>query len=135
MNLLSIFSRKKPSYIQPATLAALAQPAVSGSFFGRKEVSLFDRIMPVAIEVEQLLGALGYTGRGIHELLSSSGDDLDVHVVRAARKIATIRNKVAHTRGFMLTADEIDSFETSKNFVLFELRKTLVRRHDQQKRA
>lgn len=135
MNLLSFFGRNKSTNVQPATLAALGQPAPARGFFARKEPSLFDRIMPAAIEVEQLLGALGYQGRGIHEQLTASGNDLDGHLVRAARKIATIRNKVAHTKGFMLTGREIISFEESKAFVLFELRKILVARDEQRKRA
>ncbi|MGF6440456.1 hypothetical protein [Paraburkholderia youngii] len=135
MKLLSFLGRKQKPYAQPATLAALAQPAPARGFFARKEMSLFDRIMPAAIEVEQLLTALGYQGRGIHEQLTASGNDLDIHLVRAARKIATIRNKVAHTKGFMLTGSEVASFEESKDFVLFELRTILVRRYELQKRA
>lgn len=88
----------------------------------------YDLVLPKTKEVEALLRSLGYTGRGVHELVSSAGEALDHDVVRAARKVCTIRNKLVHEVEFSMSAADIEGFRESANFVIYELGLMVARR-------
>ncbi|WP_150625463.1 hypothetical protein [Pandoraea captiosa] len=81
----------------------------------------YDAVLPKAKRIESLLRKLGYSGKGIHELVTSAGDDLPRNVSRAARKVASIRNKVVHEADFVLNDDDLASFLESAEFVIREL--------------
>ncbi|TWG79668.1 hypothetical protein L602_000600000680 [Cupriavidus gilardii J11] len=87
----------------------------------------YELVFANAKRIEALLRQLGYEGRGLHELVTSAGDALPHDVARAARKIATIRNKLAHEDGFVLSADALQSFRESAAFVIEELEAALDR--------
>lgn len=83
--------------------------------------ALYGVVLPDAKRVEGLLRSFGYTGRGIHELVSSAGNDLSRDVCRAARKVATIRNRLVHDDNFVMSGKEIESYRASVSFVIDEL--------------
>ncbi|MBN3760883.1 hypothetical protein [Burkholderia sp. Ac-20365] len=83
--------------------------------------SLYEVVLPQAKKVESLLRELGYGGRGLHDLVTSAGNDLDDDVRRATRKLATVRNKLVHESDFAMTEGQVDSFKGSANFVVREL--------------
>ncbi|MFP3637551.1 hypothetical protein [Paraburkholderia sp. SIMBA_054] len=95
----------------------------------RNMPSMYDVVLPKAKEVESMLRSLGYTGRGIHELVTCAGADLDWDVSRAARKVASIRNQAVHEPTFTMSQRQIESFRDSAGFVVRELDSMLARRY------
>ena len=95
----------------------------------------FDIIIPKSKAIEAQLRRLGYIGKGIHGLITSAGDDLPNDVCRAARKVATIRNKVIHDARYTLTDDDLSAFLESAGFVSRELNHIWRRRKRSQKKA
>lgn len=70
-----------------------------------------------AKEIERLLrDELEYEGRGIHELVTDAGGSLPTDVARACRKVATIRNKLAHQAGYSVEGKELESFNQAAHF-------------------
>jgi hypothetical protein len=84
----------------------------------------FDIIMPKAKAIEAQLRKRGFRGKGIHELVTSAGDALPRDVCRAARKVASIRNKVVHDDKYTPTNADLKAFLDSAAFVTAELTQT-----------
>jgi len=79
-------------------------------------------------EIERLLrDELGYEGRGIHDYVTAAGDALPSDVARACRKVATIRNKLAHRSGYAVEGEEMESFNQAASFAIENLQ-TIVDR-------
>jgi hypothetical protein len=85
-------------------------------------------IVDKAVEIEKLLKGLGYEGRGLHELLTQAEPALDVRVVRAGRRIASIRNKAAHEGSSALSQWEVGRFNEAYEYVRAELRRLTLDR-------
>lgn len=60
----------------------------------------YERAIHSSKELEWLLESLGASGRGLHEKISSIQDRLPAALVKKARYVATIRNRLIHERGF-----------------------------------
>lgn len=78
----------------------------------------YEVVLPRAKEVESLLRVLGYEGKGIHQLVTSAGTHLHRDVARAARKVATIRNKLVHEADFSMSRVDVDEFRASARYVI-----------------
>lgn len=78
-------------------------------------------VVPNALAVEKLLRSLGYVGAGLHDLASCADGDFDVDVIRAIRKIATIRNRSVHNEGLVMSAYDESSFHETVQFAREEL--------------
>jgi hypothetical protein len=100
----------------------------AGSLGVESSPSMYDVVLPTAKEVESVLRRLGYSGRGIHELVTCAGDDLTPDVRRATRKIATLRNKVVHEANFEMSDNEVNGFRSTALFVVCELDAMAARR-------
>jgi hypothetical protein len=59
-------------------------------------MSSYEDVMPKAKKIEKLLRDRGYDGKGMGELLRSSGNSIPVEVKKAIRYVAAIRNKLSH---------------------------------------
>lgn len=57
-------------------------------------------IMEYATEIETLLESRGASGKGMHSKLTSIEYNLDKEIIKRIRRIATIRNKKMHLKGF-----------------------------------
>lgn len=88
----------------------------------------YGTVLSLSKTVESQLRELGYSGRGIHALVTCAGSDLPIDVVGACRKVATIRNKLVHELEFVLTRTEVNSFAESANFVIKSLKEEIARR-------
>ncbi|TAL80695.1 MAG: hypothetical protein EPN77_19345 [Candidimonas sp.] len=89
----------------------------------------YEVVLPKAKQVESLLRELGHTGAGIHQLVTSAGPALDRDVARAARKVATIRNKLVHEANFALSGDDLRGFSESAEFVISALQRQRAARY------
>jgi hypothetical protein len=87
----------------------------------------YDVVIGRSKAIEALLRRLGYEGRGLHELVSASGSSLSGEVIRACRKVATIRNKLMHEEGYFLSSDTLANFVESADYVIVELQNVPVR--------
>lgn len=81
-----------------------------------------------AKKIEGLLKKLGCSGAGIYDLTVSGESELDRNVVRACRKVATIRNKVVHEDGFTIAGWQLGDFIETADFAICELQEQLDRR-------
>lgn len=70
--------------------------------------------------LEALLEALGATGKGLHEKVTSVQARLPQPLVRKLRFVATVRNKVVHEAGYAL--DDRDGFARACDEAEAELR-------------
>lgn len=71
--------------------------------------------------LEGLLKKLGYRGKGLHELVSQAESALDANVVRACRKVATIRNKAVHEEGYRLYGRPLQDFNDAADYATEQL--------------
>jgi hypothetical protein len=76
--------------------------------------------------LEGLLKRLGYHGKGLHELVSQAELALDTKVVRACRKVATIRNKAVHEEGYRLNGQALRDFNDAADYATEHLSALLV---------
>lgn len=60
----------------------------------------FSYMMKYATEIETLLESIGASGKGMHAKVSSIENFLEREMIRRLRRIATIRNKKMHRKGF-----------------------------------
>ncbi|WP_321935498.1 hypothetical protein [Paraburkholderia sp. J8-2] len=78
-------------------------------------------VVPPARHIEKQLRQLGYLGTGLHQLANSAHGDFDADVIRAIRKIATIRNKASHEDDFLMSGHDKEGFLETFHFVDGEL--------------
>lgn len=77
-------------------------------------------------KLEGLLKRLGYQGKGLHELVSQAESVLDTKVVKACRKVATIRNKAVHEEGYRLDGQALQDFKDTADYATEHLLALLV---------
>lgn len=77
-------------------------------------------------KLEGLLKKLGYQGKGLHELVSHAEPALGTNVVRACRKVATIRNKAVHEEGYRLHGQALQDFIDAADYATEQLSALLV---------
>ena len=77
-------------------------------------------------KLEGLLKRLGYQGKGLHELVSQAELVLDTKVVRACRKVATIRNKAVHEEGYIIDGRVLNDFKEAADYATEQLLSLLV---------
>lgn len=80
-----------------------------------------EAIIEKSKRLEGLLKKLGYQGKGLHELVSQAEPALDVNVVRACRKVATIRNKAVHEEGYRLYGRALQDFNDAADYATEQL--------------
>lgn len=74
----------------------------------------------IARRLESALGALGATGKGLHEKTSSVSAKLPAALVEKLRFIASVRNKIAHEDA-LLPDEDFSAFEQSGRQAIEEL--------------
>jgi hypothetical protein len=80
-----------------------------------------DIIVEKSKKLEGLLKRLGCQGKGLHELVSQAEASLDNNVVRACRKVATIRNKAVHEEGYRLYGEALQDFNDTADYAAEQL--------------
>ncbi|MDN5112694.1 hypothetical protein PJV97_10110 [Aliarcobacter butzleri] len=78
----------------------------------------YENIINKTKEIESRLVSLGAIGKGLHEKISSIEYMFNENTVNAIRYIATIRNKLLHEDGFVLTSEIKEKFEFTYDFVI-----------------
>ncbi len=77
----------------------------------KSKKSAYEIVLENSKDLEGRLAKIGATGKGLHEKTSSVSALLAPDLLKELRAVATIRNKLIHEEGFMLTRSELDDFE------------------------